>query len=121
MFTTRKTNIYREASSEYLYCLWNIFPAIYCWSRFYARRSYAVKLTKTAYPDKYKYSVCGIGFDVSGTLSMSDGHGLGKQVIILVADMSSSIHIDNKKKDILINSKDPTQELDDTKLTEEEQ
>ena len=78
-------------------------------------------MSKTAYPDKYKYSVCGIRFDVSGTFSLSDGHGLGKQVIILVADMSLSMHIDNKKKDILINSKDPTQGLDDTKLTAEEQ
>ena len=33
----------------------------------------------------------------------------GKNVIIFGADMSSSVHVDNKKKDILILGKDPTQ------------
>ena len=35
--------------------------------------------------------------------------------------MSSSVHIDNKKKDILIPGKGPTQGLDDTTLTAEVQ
>ena len=35
--------------------------------------------------------------------------------------MSSSVHIDNKKKDILILGIDPTQVLDDTMLTAEAQ
>ena len=35
--------------------------------------------------------------------------------------MSSSVHIDNKKKDILIIGKGPTQGLDDTTLTAEAQ
>ena len=35
--------------------------------------------------------------------------------------MSSSVHIDNKKKDILILGFGPTQELDDTTLTAEAQ
>ena len=35
--------------------------------------------------------------------------------------MSSSMHIDNKKKDILIYGKGPKQELDDTTLTAEAQ
>ena len=35
--------------------------------------------------------------------------------------MSSSVHIDNKKKDILILGFGPTQELDDTTLTAEGQ
>ena len=35
--------------------------------------------------------------------------------------MSSSVHIDNKKKDILILGIGPTQELDDTMLTAEAQ
>ena len=34
--------------------------------------------------------------------------------------MSSSVHIDNKGKDILILGEGPTQELDDTTLTAEE-
>ena len=33
--------------------------------------------------------------------------------------MSSSVHIDNKNKDILILDKEPTQGLDDTTLTAE--
>ena len=41
----------------------------------------------------------------------------GKNVIIFEGDMSSSVHIDNKKKDISIFGKGPTQRLDDTMLT----
>ena len=44
---------------------------------------------------------------------------MGKNVIIFGVDMSSSVHIDNKKKDILILGKGQTQELDDTTLTAE--
>ena len=33
--------------------------------------------------------------------------------------MSSSVHVDNKNKDILILGEGPTQELDDTTLTAE--
>ena len=40
-----------------------------------------------------------------------------KNVIIFRADMSSSVYIDNKNKDILILSKRPTQELHDITLT----
>ena len=35
--------------------------------------------------------------------------------------MSSSVHINNKEKDILILGKNPTQGLDDTTLTKESQ
>ena len=42
-----------------------------------------------------------------------------KNVIILGADMSSSVHIDNKNKDILIFVEGPIQGLDDTTLTAE--
>ena len=34
-------------------------------------------------------------------------------------NISSSVHIDNNKKDILIPGEDPTQGLDDTKITAE--
>ena len=44
---------------------------------------------------------------------------MGKNVIIFGADMSSSVHIDNKEKDILILGEEPTQGLDDTTLTAE--
>ena len=41
----------------------------------------------------------------------------GRNVIILGADLNSSVHIDNKGKDILILGEGPTQGLDDTTLT----
>ena len=43
----------------------------------------------------------------------------GKNVIIFEANMSLSVHIDNKKKYILILGKGPIQGLDDTKQTTE--
>ena len=46
---------------------------------------------------------------------------MGKSAIIFGVDMSSSTHIDNKKKDILILAFDLTQGLDDTTLTGEAQ
>ena len=42
-----------------------------------------------------------------------------KIVIIFVVDMSSSVHIDNKKKDIFILGINPAQGLDDTTLSTE--
>ena len=57
----------------------------------------AVKLTKNFDLDKYKYSRCGIGFDVNETFYLCNGNGFGKKVIISGADMSLSVHIDNKK------------------------
>ena len=80
----------------------------------------AVKLTKNADPDKYKYSSYGIGFDLCSEFSLSDG-SMGKNVFIFGVNMSSSVHIDNKKKDILILGKCTTQELDDTTLSAEAQ
>ena len=73
----------------------------------------AVRLTKNAYIDKYRYSGYGIGFDRRGSFSFPCG-GFGINVIIFGVDMSSSVHADNKKKAILILGKDPTQELEHT-------
>ena len=42
---------------------------------------------------------------------------MGKNFIIFQADMSSSVHIDNKWKAILILGEGPTQALDDNTLT----
>ena len=42
---------------------------------------------------------------------------MGKNLNIFGADKSSSVHIDNKNKDILIIGERPTQGLDDTTLT----
>ena len=49
-------------------------------------------------------------FDARGIFSLSDGSGFGKNVIKFAAEMTSFMHINNKKKDIWI-SRDG---LDDT-------
>ena len=45
--------------------------------------------------------------------------GFGKNVTIFGADMSSSVHLDKKNKDILIFGEAPTQGLDYTAITAE--
>ena len=50
--------------------------------------------------------------------SMPNG-GFGQNVVIFEVDMSSSIHFDNKKKDVLILGESPTQGLDGATLTAE--
>ena len=72
----------------------------------------SVKLTKNADIDKYGYSGYGIGFDRNTSFSV--GNEIGKNVIIFGVDMSSSSKIDNRKKDILILGKGPTQGLEHT-------
>ena len=59
----------------------------------------AVTLTKNSDIGKYGYSGYGIGFDRKGSCSFQGG-GYGQHVIIFGVDMSSSIHIDNKKRHI---------------------
>ena len=76
----------------------------------------AAKLTKNTNKDKYKYSGHGTRFDNHVTFSLTNGNRLCKNIIIFVADMSSSVHINNKKKYILILGKGPTDGLDDTIL-----
>ena len=76
----------------------------------------AVKFTKNSDRGNYSFSGYGIGIDAHGTFSLWDSNGFGKNAIIFVVDMSSSVHIDNKKKDISILCKDPIDGLDDTNL-----
>ena len=57
----------------------------------------AVTLTKNADFDKYGYSGFGIGFDVRSSYSFPGG-GFGQKTITFGVEMSSSPHIDNKKK-----------------------
>ena len=78
----------------------------------------AVKLTKNADIDKYRYSSYGIRFYRKGSFSFP-GDGFGQNVIIFGVDMSFSVHVDNKKKDILIIGKGPTQGLGEHSLTAE--
>ena len=54
-------------------------------------------MTKNTDIEKYKYSGYGIGFDRKGSFSFPGGE-FGQNVLIFGADMSSSPHIDNKKK-----------------------
>ena len=58
--------------------------------------------------------------DSLSEFSLPDG-SMGKNVIISGVDISSSVHIENKKKDILIHGKGPTHGFDDTTLTGEAQ
>ena len=78
----------------------------------------SVKLTENADPDKYKCRGYGIGLDLRSYFSLPDG-SMGRNVIIFGADMSSSVHIDNKVKDILILCDGSTQGLDGTTFTAE--
>ena len=75
----------------------------------------AVRLTKNADIPKYQYSGYGIGFDRKSSSSFPGG-GFG-QTVIFGANMSFSVYVDNKKKDILIIGKGPTQGLEHTLLT----
>ena len=75
-------------------------------------------MTKKADVSKYKYSGCGIAFDRTSSFSFPGG-GNGQNVIIFGVDMNSSVHVDNKGKDILILGKSPTQGLGEHSLTAE--
>ena len=77
----------------------------------------AVSLTKNADINKYKYPGYGIGFDTRSYFSFAGG-GFGQNVIIFGVYMSSSTKIDNRKKDISILGKGPTQGLEHTLTAE---
>ena len=78
----------------------------------------SAKVTKNADPDKYKYTGYGIGFDSRSEFLIIDW-SYRKTAIGFGADMSSSMHVDNKRKDILILVVGPTQRFNDTTLTAE--
>ena len=78
----------------------------------------AVSITKNADIDKSKYSGYGIGFNRTGIYLLLD-RSFGKNVVIFGVDMSSSAHVDNKGKDILILVRCPTQALGEHSLTAE--
>ena len=77
----------------------------------------AVTLSKNADIDKYGYPGYGIGLDRRSSYSFP-GRGFGQNIIIFGVDMSFSSHIDNKKKDILVLGKGPTQGLGQTLIAE---
>ena len=78
----------------------------------------SVKLSKNADLDIYKYSGYGIGFDSRSQFSFADAR-MGKNIIYFGTDMSSSVYVHNKGKDILVLGEGPTQGLDDTSLKAE--
>ena len=77
----------------------------------------AVTLTENAGIDKYGHSGYGIGFDKRSSFSFPDV-GFGQNILIFGVDMSFSAHVDNKKKDILVLGKGPTQGLEHTLTAE---
>ena len=77
----------------------------------------AATLTENVDIDKYGYSGYGIGFNRRSSFSFQSG-GFGQNVLIFGEDMSFSAHIDNKKKDILVLRKAPTQGLEHTMTAE---
>ena len=60
-----------------------------------------VSLTKHADIDQYKYSRYGIGFDRKGEFSFGS-NGFRRNVIMFGAAMSSSVHANSKKNNILV-------------------
>ena len=76
----------------------------------------AVTLTKNADIEKCKYSDYGIGFDRRSSFSFTGGE-FGQNVLIFGVDMSTPIHIDNKKNDIVL-GRGPTQRLESTLTAE---
>ena len=63
--------------------------------------------------DKYRYSGYGIGYDRRSSFSFPSS-GFAQNALIFGVDMSSSIHLDNKKKYILVLGRGPTQGLEST-------
>ena len=74
----------------------------------------AVKITKNPDIDKYKYSGYGIVFDRKGKFSF--GSGYDHNTILFGVDMSSSVHANNKTKNILVLGERFTQGLEDTTI-----
>ena len=77
----------------------------------------AVTVTKNADIEKYKYSGYDTGFDRRSSFSFT-GVGFGQNVLIFGADMSTSIHVENKKKYILVLGRGRTQGLESTLTAE---
>ena len=60
----------------------------------------AVSFTKHVNNDQCKYSGYGIGFDRKGEFSF--GNRFRRNIITLRADMSSSVHANNKKNILVL-------------------
>ena len=71
-------------------------------------------ITKNADPEKYNYSGYGTGCDIRGSFLLSESSRFGKNGLVFGAHLSSLVHTDNKKKEILTHGKCLTDGLDDT-------
>ena len=120
MFFNKKTVTYSHKKVVNLYVVYEItkFPEVSSYPTLANTLFGAVKVTKNADIDKYRYFGYGIGFDGRGFYPHPSG-GTGRNVIIFGADMSSSVYAGNKEKDILIIGKGPTQVLGQHSLTAE--
>ena len=78
----------------------------------------AVKLTTNPDLNKYSYSGCSIGFDSCSLFSLTN-FDWSKNVVIFGVHISSSVHIDNEKKEILVLGEGPTQRLNNTTIAVE--
>ena len=74
-------------------------------------------MNKNADIDKYVYCGYGIEFDRRSSFSFP-GVGFGQNVLIFGVHMSFSAHFDDKKKDILVLQKGPTQGFEHTLTAE---
>ena len=74
------------------------------------------EVTKNAHPNKYSYSVCEIGFDFHLFFSVLN-FDQDKNVVLFGVDRCSSVHANNRNKNILILVKRQTYGLDGTALT----
>ena len=75
----------------------------------------SIKLTTNSDIDKYKYSGYGIGFNSGGSFSHPSG-GYGTYVIIFGADLSNSVHANNKINNIFVSGKGFIQGINDTSI-----
>ena len=78
----------------------------------------ATKVTKpgdTKDPDKYIYSGYGLGFDSAGEF-IHPQSGTARNIIILGADSSNSVHAANKTRNILILGRGLTQKVNNTAI-----
>ena len=113
MFKARQTYIRSRKSSKHLHCEIDKYNKTSSDPALENCLFGAVSLPKNANTDTYKHSRYRIGFDRHGSFSFA-GTELGRNVIIFGVDLSSLTKIDNRKKDILISGKGPTQGLEHT-------
>ena len=77
-----------------------------------------MELTKNVHAHKYPYSGYVIGFNALLQFPLPSGER-GKNIVIFGLDNSLSVHVDNRKKDILSLGERPPDGLDDTTITAE--